>query len=230
MIEDIFDNLDSILVGIRMRRSFGMESKMSEIVDRILNSEINSLLGEYGSIDEGPRHKKLYNKETGNYFQVSIDDILVNYKLNNEENELEKIHEIINDKILNGIMSEYEIGPIKRVGYINRYQFSGNIVSNFLNNIVGNTFNEINDINLRFSKKLPLMKSHRKDINDFRNIIINVLKEKKEELLKISVDYQYINDPLLEKSSMVEFEDFIQKMKSYNEEEILNWLNDNYMD
>ena len=68
----------------------------------------------------------------------------------------------------------------------------------------------------------------KKDINDHYNAIYNVIKRADKDELIISVDFQRFYEPVLESTSLVKYDQFIDKVYIYNSEDFLPWLNNNY--
>ena len=94
----------------------------------------------------------------------------------------ERILSIFNafeEQIIKGILKDFSIKEFIRIGYIRRYIFDiADFADTFVNRTIGDTLEGINDINLNFSKRIPLLKSITKDeVNDYDNVIFRHSKE-----------------------------------------------------
>lgn len=99
----------------------------------------------------------------------------------------------------------------------------------FINKTIGSTLEGINDINLRFSKKINSGRMiNLKGVNDYYSAIFNVIKTADRDELFMSIDYQKYFDPFLPSSSEIEFEEFVKRVNGFNSKTYLNWLNKNY--
>lgn len=232
---DLKGALISIAIGIRFRANFSIEDKLGNIVDEILFSKdafFNP--GYFPMIHSGINEKTLANKDTGNTLTINSSNIVleVNLESENRDSELSGIQESFKREIVAGIMKKNKITQINRIGYINRYLFSSEkLATNFLDKSIGNTISGINDINLRFSKKLMVEESLvKQDINDYHNAIYNIVKKSDKNELFVSIDFQRYYDPFLGDSSLIEYDNFLQKVEGYNSKDFLEWLNNNYGD
>jgi len=68
----------------------------------------------------------------------------------------------------------------------------------------------------------------KKDIYDYYNTIYNVIKRANKDELSISIDFQRFYEPVLESTSLIKYDQFIDKVYIYNSEDFLPWLNNNY--
>ena len=63
-----------------------------------------------------------------------------------------------NTEVINGIMRIFKIKEIVRLGYVKRYVFKiEQLAKRFVDKTIGKTLGGINDINLSFSKRLPVV-------------------------------------------------------------------------
>lgn len=228
------EHLISVALGIKFRANFVIEDKLGNIVDRILysrNSFFNPQFFPY--VQNNVNEKILTNDKTGDNLKINNSNIIleVNFSEAQEKENLNKIYENFEKQIISGLLKENKITQINRIGHINRYIFDlEKLAKSFLDKTIGKTFEGINDINLRFSRKYPIEEALiKKDINDYHNAIYNIIKRSDREELFISIDYQRYYEPFLESSSSIEFEKFLEKDASYNQTTFLTWLNKNYL-
>jgi len=233
MVEKLKDYLIGIAIGIRYRANFSIEDQLGKIVDQILYSK-NSYFNPkvfpevYNNINE----KVLINKSTNDHLVINNSNMILELNFGDKfkiEDYDEIIHNFEND-VIDGIMKNYKVTEINRVGLINRYLFQvEKLADSFINKTIGSTLEGINDINLRFSKKVPIQESYvKKDINDYINVIFNVIKKSDKKELFMSTDYQQYFDPFLTSTQQIQFKDFVSNAESFNSKNYLNWLNKNY--
>lgn len=149
---------------------------------------------------------------------------------NISEDYIKKVNSKFKEQIIDQILKEFKITQINRIGHIRKYLFTEKDFSKlFLKKTLGDYFPDINDISLRFSKKLPKQMSLIKDgVNDYINVIYQIVKKADRNELFISTDYQLYYLPYLERASQIEYEQFINGLEGYNKGEYLNWINDYY--
>lgn len=237
MIENVSDYLVSIAIGVRFRSNFSIEDNSGQIIDRILYSK-NAFFNPrfFPRLDSIGRERILLNDETEDTLRINSSNIVLeirdlletrNFK---DPSQVNEISEAFNTEIICGVMKEYKITRITRIGYIKKYIFNVNgLPQKFLDQTIGNTIEEVRDINLRFSKRLLVDEAlAKKEINDYRNVIFNIIKTSDKDELFISVDYQRYYDPLLKSPISIKFDGFCQGVEFYNTKVFPTWLNDNY--
>jgi hypothetical protein len=232
MIENLENYLISVAIGIRFRANFSIEDKLGNIVDQILYSKDSFFNPElFPLVQSIANEKKLINNETNDYLLINNSNIIleVNFEEYNQS-ALDEIHHYFAKDIVQGIMKEYKITQINRVGYVNRYLFTiERLAKNFLDKTIGKTFEGVDDINLRFSKRFPIEESLiQKDTYDYHNVIFNIIKKSGSKDLLISTDFQRYYDPFLETSTQIEYDSFIKGVYTYNYKRFLPWINNNY--
>lgn len=233
MIENLNLHLIGIVIGLRYRANFSIEDQLGKIADRILYSN-NSFFNPnvfpkvYTDINE----KVLVNELTKDHLVINNSNIILEINFG-EQFEVENLDTIIkhfNEDIIEGIAKDHKITEINRIGFIRRYLFQiDNLAHSFIDKTIGATLKGINDINLRFSKKIPEQESLVKlEVNDYYNAIFNVVKKANKQELAMSIDYQKYFDPFLRSYSQIKFDSFYKRANSFNNETYLNWLNKNY--
>lgn len=238
MKEKTNDYLIGIVLGIRFRANFSIEDQLGKIVDTILYSKNSFFNPEiFPNVRNMVGRKILFNEITED--RISIDNSNIILELNFSESrkfKKENITEIIQafeSEIINKVMRDFKIKEIVRIGYIKRYLYQINqLASSFVNKTIktiGDTIGGINDINLRFSKKIANKEGlTKKDIFDYDNVIFNIIKKSNLEEIFISIDYQRYFNPFLPIAAEIKFKNFIQKANSFNDSNYPDWINKNY--
>jgi len=231
MISNLNDYLESIVIGIRYRANFSIADNFGNILDEILYSK-----GAFFNQDFFPLvlhskadEKVLFNEDNKNSITINSSNVIIELHNVNKLN-LKKIIESFKSQIIFGVMKKYKITQINRIGFINRYIFKEKILAdNFIEKTIGETLEGIKDINLQFSRKYTISEALvKKDIYDYYNAIYNVIKRANKDELFISVDFQKFYEPVLESTSLIKYDQFIDKAYIYNSEDFLSWLNNNY--
>lgn len=234
MIENLDKHLIGVAIGIRFRANFSIEDQLGAIVDQILYSK-NAYFNEsvFSYTENHVNQKVLVNNKTGDRLTINNSNIIleVNFSEIFNASNLSELLKKFDTEIIEGILKKYKITQIVRVGYIKRYLFDiQTLAKSFINNTIGNTFDGINDIELRFSKKFPVADSLvKKEIYDYENAIFNIIKRADKDELFMSVDYQKYFIPHLESASGVEFLSFVNKVDNFSNKNYLGWLNNNYL-
>lgn len=231
MISNLNDCLDSIVIGIRYRANFSITDNFGSILDEILYSKGTFFnhnffpLVIHSKVDE----KVLFNEDNKNSLTINSSNMIIELHDTDKIN-LKEIVESFKSQIVLGIMKKYKITQINRIGFINRYIFKvPTLANNFIEKTIGETLEGIKDINLQFSRKYTISEALvKKDINDHYNAIYNVIKRADKDELIISVDFQRFYEPVLESTSLIKYDQFIDKVYIYNSEDFLSWLNNNY--
>jgi len=233
MINNLNDYLMGIVIGVKYRVNFALEDQLGKIVDQILYSP-NSYFGPstfplvYNNVNE----KILANDKTPDRLTINNSNIVLEIYFEGEYDieDLKDIYRAYNEVLIDGVLKKYKVTEINRVGIVNRYLFKiEELADKFVNKTIGSTLEGINDINLRFSKKLTSEEGLiKKEVNDYYNAIFNVVKRADKDELFMSIDYQKYFDPFLNSSSEIEFLDFVKKMEGFNSKTYLGWLNKNY--
>jgi len=233
MIDNLDDYLISLAIGVRYRANFSIEDQLGRIADQILYSKQSFFKPQcFPNVYTNVNEKILVNEKTKDHLIINNSNIIleINFGEYFQASDFDVIVNKFNSDIILGIMKDFRITEINRVGLIKRYLFDiEDLSNNFIKKTIGATLEGINDINLRFSKKLPEYKAFiNKDVNDYFNAIFNVIKRADKKELFVSVDFQKYFDPFLNRSSEIEFEKFYEKALSFNNKIFLSWLNKNY--
>ncbi len=234
MITNIDNYLVGIVIGIRYRANFSIEDSLGAIVDKVLydkkaffNPNIFPLVQNTGN------GKLLFNDKNSDRLTINNSNIVLDLLFDGyfPKEDCELVINKFNEQIIEGIMKQYKITEIIRIGIVKRYLFQlEDLAESFINKTIGNTLDGISDINLRFSKKIPTSEAmvHR-EVLDYSNVIFNIIKQSDKNELFVSMDYQKYFDPFLSSVNELKYDDFIKTMSSFNKNNYLSWLNKNYL-
>lgn len=233
MIENLQNYLEGLAIGIRFRAHFSIEDQLGKIVDKILYSKNSFFNPEvFPVVYTTVKEKTLSNEQTGDKLLITNSDILLEIEFQKyfKREDLQLIFEKFKTEIINGIIKEYNIREINRIGIIKRYIFNyKDYASTFINKTIGNTIEGINDINLKFSKKFPIEEALiKKDINDYYNAIFNVIKKADLDEIFMSIDYQKYFLPSINDYAELRYDEFVEKVENFNNKSYLSWLNKYY--
>ena len=235
MIDNLDDYIIGIVLGIRFRANFSIEDQLGRIMDRILYSKDSFFKPEIFPEVRGKVGKRfLWNEYTQDSLHVDNSNIILEVNFYEEKgfkkSDAGNILKNFEDQIINGIMKEFKIKEITRCGFVKRYVFPiEGLAKSFMDKTVGKTLEGVTDINLRFSKRLPVTeKIMKKGLNDYDNVIFNVVKLVDKDEIYMSIDYQSYFDPFLSISSEIPFKAFISRTNNFNKNKYLDWLNNNY--
>lgn len=222
------------VIGIRYRKTFTIADNLGAIVDNILQSKQSHFKATtFPYIQHTDRDEDVLfdfeNNIPQNKLTINTSNIVLDVQNLNKISYKDGI-DAFKETILKYIMQEYSIGYINRIGFINRYILKDKeIIGKFVNGTVGRGFTDVNDINLQFSKRIPLTESLVKQgIDDYHNVIVNIIKKNNRDELFLSVDYQLYYSPMLEKVSQVDFDKFLKNANEYINNSILGFLNNVY--
>ena len=235
MIENLEENLTGIAIGVRFRANFSIEDQIGRIIDQILYSKDSFFNPDiFPLVQSGIGKRQLANEETMDSLKIDNSNIILEINLGGSFNvaDLETIHSKFEEQIIKGVLNSFKIKEIIRIGYIRRYIFQyKELAKKFVDKTIGETLGGINDINLRFSKKLPIEEAFvKKNLHDYYNSIFNIIKITDKEEIFMSVDFQRFYDPFLPNSMEIDFIPFIEKANSFNNKHYLPWLNNNYVE
>lgn len=235
MIEKTNDYLIGIAIGIRFRANFSIEDQLGKIVDTILYSK-NSFFNpdKFPKVRNMIGRKILFNELSEDRIHIDNSNIILEINFNeNSKFKKENIGNIIDafeNEIIDRILRDFKIKEIIRVGYIKRYLYQiDELATSFVNKTIGNTIDGINDINLSFSKKIPTTDGlAKKDVNDYDNVIFNIIKKSDLDEIFMSIDYQRYFNPFLPIAAEIKFSTFIQRANAFNDNNYPDWINKNY--
>ena len=237
MITKLDEYLTGIALGFRFRANFSIEDQLGKIIDTILYSKdsffspkvfpnVRNLVGSKILFDEISQDK-LHMDNSNIILEINFDG---NFTF--QRKDLSKILNEFNRQIIKGIVKNYSIKEAVRIGYIRRYLFDiDSLANSFVKKTIGSTLEGVNDINLSFSKRIPVTESlTKRDVNDYDNAIFNIIKKAEMDEIFMSVDFQSYFDPFLPLAHNLDFDNFIKKANGFNSNKYLTWLNSNYVE
>lgn len=238
MINKLDDYLIGLAIGIRFRANFSIEDQLGRILDVILYSRDSffnpKVFPKVGSAAVG--QKVMFNEKTDDQLRIDNSNFILEVQFIHDDgfkkSDYDSIIKNFNEQVIHGVMEKFKIQQIVRIGIINRYLFPlKDLAQNFVDKTIGKTLEGVNDINLRFSKKMPVPEALvKRDVNDWSNAIFNIIKKADAEEIFMSIDYQLYYSPPLEIAKQVNFLPFTNAAKSFNENRYLPWLNTNYVE
>lgn len=234
LIKNVSDYLSSFVIGIRFRANFSIEDQLGRIVDDILYAKGAFFGPKFFPLVEGRVNvKRLFNEPNDRSLLINNSNLVLEIEFNKDdtiETLTTSVREKFKTDIVYGVMKKYGVTQITRIGYINRYVFHDKHVSKaFLEQTIGSKLEGVNDTNLRFSKKYPTMEGMiKKDIDDYDNVIFNLVKQSDSEELFVSIDYQHIYSPFIEKSTDMDIDAYYKSVDKFNNETFKNWFNESY--
>jgi len=237
MIENLDDYLIGVSFGVRFRANFSIEDQLGTIADNILYSPDSYFDSHiFPKALTQPGAKILLNDKTQDYINIDNSNFILEINFGDtfsfKKDNLPEIIINFEKQIIKGLLKEFSIKQIRRVGFVKRYIFGIETLANsFIDKTVGETLGGVNDINLNFSKKIPLQEALvKKDLLDYDNAIFNVIKRADRNEIFMSIDYQTYYDPFLPSTGMIDFKSFIIRANLFNSNKYLTWLNNNYME
>jgi len=231
---DFKSNILSVAIGIRFRSNFTIEDKLGQIIDGILykkNAFFNPTF--FPVAHSNPGIKVLSNEVTKNSLHIESTNIFLELFFEKyDQGFLDEVHKHFEKDIIQGVLHDLDINDIFRIGYITRYKFQEEeIIKKFFNATIGETIENVQDLNIRFSKKYPLFVSLLKNqTNDYNNVIYNFFKVKDNPNLMASIDFQRLYDPVLAKSISIKFPEFTNDVNRFNSKQFKEWFEKKFGD
>lgn len=220
--------------GVRYKRTFMIADNLGAITDDILQSKKSKLKASlFPYIQHNDRDEDVLfdflNGQPQNRLTINTSNIILDVQ-NLERIPYETGVTAFRETILKNVMQDYKIGSINRIGFINRYIISDSeIIKKFIDGTVGRGVEDVNDINLQFSKRLEVTESIvKQDVNDYQNVIVNIIKKNGRDELFVSVDFQHYYSPMIERATMINFDKFLKDAELYTNNQILAFLNNTY--
>ncbi|MDD5596905.1 MAG: hypothetical protein PHV82_03105 [Victivallaceae bacterium] len=237
MIKDLQQYLNGIALGVRFRANFSIEDQLGKITDTILYSRKSFFNTEiFPHVRNSVGKKILINHKTSDTLTIDNSNFILETNFYDDmgfnTNDYNKIVNNFQKQIVKDVMNKFGIIQIVRIGLIKRYLFPIEaLAKTFVDKTIGCTLDGVNDINLQFSKKMPLPEALvKKDVFDYCNAIFNIIKLSGQDNIFMSVDYQWFYSPFLEKANDIDFAPFIENAEKFNKNNYLNWLNTNYLE
>ena len=153
-------NLIGVSVGIRFRANFALDDQLGRIVDSVLypnNSFFNPQF--FPTVLSEITKRTLVNNKTENLLIIDNSNFILDLKRNKSSGttfsaEAADVLAKFETQIVLGVMRDFKIHEINRVGLIKKYRFVMPEVSkSFTSNTIGGDFSTASDIHLNFTKK-----------------------------------------------------------------------------
>ncbi|HVP06286.1 MAG TPA: hypothetical protein VMS71_00485 [Candidatus Acidoferrum sp.] len=234
-LETLDDYLVGIVLGVRFRPNFSIEDQLGKITDDILFSK-DALFSpdKFPMVQHGLNEKALVNEETGDRLNINNSNIVLQVHMPGSFGpaDVPKVIQAFDRQVIKGLMHRYAIRDIARVGLVRRFVIDlEGLANTFVDKTIGKTLEGVNDINLRFSKKLPIdIALIKREVNDYYNVIFNIIKKAYEQEIYISIDFQQYFVPPLNASSEMQFEKFVSEAEKFALKRCLPWLRENYIE
>jgi len=237
MISNLSEYLIGFAAGIRFRANFSIEDQLGKILDTILYAQKSYFNPNvFPKVGNNVGQRIMYNPTTDDKLSIDNSNFILEIQFGPDggfdKTDYDEILNNFNDQIIQGVMSKFKIQQIVRIGIVNRYLFPLNdLAQSFVEKTIGKTLEGVNDINLSFSKKMPVPDSLvKRDVNDYSNAIFNIIKKSDLDEIFMSIDYQLSYSPPLEKANHIKFDPFMDSTRSFVENQYLPWLNTNYVE
>ena len=229
MVENIWNHLTSLVIGIKYQPNFGFSEKIGDLFDELLYEKKSFFDKDFfKKIESSAEWKKLYNEDNGNHLKVNHTDTILNF----ETTDFEKAKEVTDNfksQLLEKLLYKHKITRIQRIGFIYRFEFEDeDLVNGLVAKCSSFKTSDVRDLQLRFSKKIATTSLPKRDINDYDNVIYSIIKDSNSDRILLMVDYQHYYIPLISDTKMIDFDKFIKRVNKYNKKDVSNWLNENY--
>lgn len=219
--------LTAFVIAVRYNRCFSIEDNLGSIVDDILTHP-SKIFDEkmFEEIKHYP-NQKILESSKGHKMTINIDNILLEYEIQDKFNsELDKYLKAYDKIILKDIFKEYNVQKINRFGCIFKCQMEeGDKLFKSVSRLIEDNTRNVDSISFRFNKttKKPLQVDGYIR-SDFENEIITYDKPSNEELINFFVDYQrYFNPPFKYLTDVKPgFDDFVNNAFTHFKENYLS--------
>lgn len=229
----MIDNISLISVGLRHRRQFGIAERAGEIIDHIAHDDRSPFGKDFfiktdALLDQRNENKGriIYDKTEKNSIVVDIDSLILSLATSNIDQTLERI----NDEFipyLESIASKYDIENFNRIGLV--FEFTGkevDFLDKLLHKITNGTFATSNDLAITFASRAGNIESLvMNNLLDYKNYLISIRKNKKEEGYHLKFDYQFYFKPEIRKTNDIDFKGFIKEARLALSDKFLKWIN-----
>lgn len=228
-MDNLKKSLIGLAIGIKFRPNFSIEDKLGEILDVFLY-EKGSIFGPKffpRTKNNGVVERVLYNPDTNDSLLINHSNIILDIsfsdKLSNSKADdiLNTFFSVLTEKVYKVV----DIKDISLVGIVNKYGINSEATKNELSNKIKEiTFSDLNSFDLSVTKKIFLSETKMKrDICDFENAIVSIVKLPDTPSMIMQIDYQHIYEPKLESIIDIKTKDFINRCNSFNKQ-MEEWL------
>lgn len=224
MEKKISEEINKIILGIRHKRLFKMSDISGAIADDILIGEGSPFANKFFEEIIGPTKRGVFlgNKKKES-FSVDPD----NFILELSTKDVEKTTSFIKEKYvpyIKDIFKKYKIIGFDRFGLVFEFEFDGKKFDfdDLIKKISNNKIETSDDMELRFSKKMPNKNSGKEEKNDFDNVIYTFQSNTKGAY--ITIDFQRYFNPEIPDSEDLELENFLEEFIDVAKKEILTLI------
>lgn len=226
-MKNLQDNIIGITIGIKFNRSFRIPDISGDIIDNILYSDKTPFGTDFFPQVQGSAsgERTLFNPETSEYLRVNTDDIILAVVVDKNYQKIIKwLKEVVFDYFGEILFRKYTIKNIRRIGIVFSHKISKNSkLDNAVSLITENALDNVNDINISFSKKIGSVEAlYRKGVSDYKNTIYNFQEIK--EAINCSLDYQYYFDPVIEDLRECYIDRIFNDAEMFLENNYYQWL------
>lgn len=223
--------LKSIAIGIRFRPNFQITDNFGNIINNMTNSTSTMFDSKFfPKVDRGnpnqiilhdynSEKREIHNKLTINQQMIVLECSVKNIK------DSKKVREAYFKELIKKIFKDFNITGIQRIGMLHNFEYTNDELNEkFSNKVLDDTIEDISDINLGFSKKIPfpnpkLNSNH----NNFYNVIYQLNKMKGSNLI-ISLDYQLYYDLPLSMLDQIQYNQFYNTTDKYINSQFDKWV------
>lgn len=217
------NNVKKISIGIRYRRSFRIPELAGEITDFILGDESpfgSNFFTEVGAMDKSG---KILLSENGSSLSIDLDSLILNLIVDDDiKTTILKINNNYYPYLVK-LLKKFRIENFNRLGMVFEHQLdNGAVINKIVKTITKEEIDAPDNLQLRFSKKIPKIEALvKKEIIDYGNIICTY--NKNLDGLNIKLDYQIYFSPEIASISDVEFEKIFLSSQKYLEDKFYKW-------
>lgn len=214
------EHLFSVVIGVKYRSNYAFADKLGAITDEILYSENSFFKPEvFPQAVAEVQERILFNPRTNDHLRIGPQAVILEvFDYSGTNDFLKAAIEAFKKDIIDGVIKKHRITQVIRVGFIKRYLIKDtSVATGFIHSLLGEDISNINDIDLKYSRKKPILKSYvTSDVNDYYNVIYNFIKRADEDKLFVSVDFQRYFDPLMNYIDAFDYNNFISEADSHN--------------
>lgn len=226
-MKNLQNNIIGITIGIKFNRSFRIPDISGDIIDNILYSDRTPFGTDFfPKVQEVSNFEKtVFNPKTSEYLRVNTDDIILGIVVdNNFEDRFEWLKDSVMKYFGETLFRKYSIINIRRIGIVFSHKIpKNNKLVEAISLITEKKLDDINDINISFSKKLGAAEAlYRRDVSDYKNTIYNFQEIK--EAFNCSLDYQYYFEPVIEDLRDCFTDRIFHDAKIFLEKNYYQWL------
>lgn len=224
-------SLNSFAIGIRFRPNFQITDNFGNIINDIVNAG-NTVFDTkfFPQVNrDNPNQIILHETDYQNrqfVHKLTIDQqiIVLECKIDNLKDS-KKLRQAFVKELMKKIFKNFEITGIQRIGLLHTFEYQNEEFNKkFLTRILDGTMENLSDINLGFSKRIPVPRQIlTSENNNYYNVIYQMNK-RIDNNVQISIDYQlYYNLPLTV-LDQINYDQFFNSADKYLQNDYENWI------